>query len=63
MTASYISLFLGLFYFCYALKYYISSFIELGVFNMDLEKAPAGHPAHRILTQRTESMEVSGDEP
>ena len=61
MTASYIALFLGLFYFCYTLKYYISSFIVLGVFNMDLEKAPEDHPAHRILSQRTASMEVSGD--
>jgi len=63
MTASYIALFLGLFYFCYALKYYISSFIALGVFNIDLEKAPADHPAHRILAQRTASLEVSGDGP
>jgi cellulose synthase/poly-beta-1,6-N-acetylglucosamine synthase-like glycosyltransferase len=63
MTASYISLFLGLFYFCYALKYYISSFIALGVFNMDLEKAPADHPAHRILAQRTMEEEAPGDGP
>ncbi len=63
MTASYISLFLGLFYFCYALKYYISSFIAFGVFNMDLEKAPADHPAHRILAQRTMGDELPGDGP
>ncbi len=63
MTASYISLFLGLFYFCYALKYYVSSFIALGVFNMDLDKAPLDHPAHRIMAQRTMLEEVPGDGP
>ncbi len=52
LTASYLALGFGVFYFIYAMKYYGSCLIALGVFGMDLEKTPESHPAHRILAQR-----------
>jgi hypothetical protein len=53
MTASYLALGFGVFYFVYAIKYYASSLIALGIFNMDLSDTAEGHPAHRILAQRS----------
>lgn len=63
MTASYIALTLGGFYFLYALKYYLSSLISLGLFSIDTEKLAPEHPAHRILAQRNADMVPIGEEP
>jgi cellulose synthase/poly-beta-1,6-N-acetylglucosamine synthase-like glycosyltransferase len=52
LTASYLALGCGVFYFVYALKYYASGLIALGVFNMNLQKTEENHPAQRILAQR-----------
>lgn len=63
LTASYIALTLGFFYFIYALKYYASSLLALGIFSVDAEKLPAKHPVHRILAQRNNEEIFVGDEP
>ncbi len=60
MTASYLALGFGVLYFVYAIKYYTSSLIALGIFNMDLSDTAEGHPAHRILAQQ--SLEYEGIE-
>ena len=61
MTASYLALGFGVFYFVYALKYYASGLIALGIFNMDLSDTSEAHPAHRILAQQ--SLEYEGESP
>jgi hypothetical protein len=61
MTASYLALWFGVFYFVYAVKYYASSLIDHGIFNMDLMKTEEGHPAHQILAQR--SLDYEGERP
>jgi cellulose synthase/poly-beta-1,6-N-acetylglucosamine synthase-like glycosyltransferase len=63
MAASYIALTLGCFYFLYALKYYLSSLIALGLFSLDPSKLPPDHPIHRILAPRLSEEGFIGDEP
>ena len=63
MAASYIALTLGCFYFIYALKYYLSSLIALGLFSLDPSKLPTDHPIHRILAPRLSEQVFIGDEP
>ena len=48
MTASYLALGFGVFYFVYAVKYYASGLIALGIFKVDLSDTSEDHPAHRI---------------
>ncbi|TRO53142.1 glycosyltransferase [Candidatus Bathyarchaeota archaeon] len=63
LAASYIALSLGGFYFIYALKYYASCLIALGIFSLDSEKLPPAHVVHRILAPRSEQEVFIGDEP
>ena len=63
LTASYIALTLGGFYFIYAIKYYISSLIALALFSMDTSRLPPEHRIHRILAQRDGELVPIGDEP
>lgn len=58
MTASYLALGFGIFYLIYALKYYASGLIALGIFNIDLLKTPREHLAHKLLAQRSIDTEV-----
>ena len=61
ITASYMALGFGVFYSIYAIKYYASSLIALGLFNMDLAETPEEHPAHRLLAQQSlETDNVTG---
>lgn len=57
ITASYMALGFGVFYFIYALKYYASGLIALGLFRMDLSKADESHPANRILAPKELALE------
>jgi cellulose synthase/poly-beta-1,6-N-acetylglucosamine synthase-like glycosyltransferase len=63
ITASYIALTLGGFYFIYAFKYYLSSLIALGLFSLDPQKLPPDHVVHRILAPRATQEVLMGDEP
>lgn len=63
LTASYLSLGFGFFYLIYALKYYASGLIALGLFNMDLLETPEDHPAHRILAQQNMGWEEVDESP
>ena len=62
LTSSYIALTLGGFYFMYALKYYISSLLALGLFSIDPEKLQS-KPFHRILSLQNQDEITIGDEP
>jgi cellulose synthase/poly-beta-1,6-N-acetylglucosamine synthase-like glycosyltransferase len=63
MTASYIALTLGAFYFIYAFKYYASSLVALGAFSIDPTRLKDGHPIQRILAPRHSEHVPIGDEP
>jgi len=62
LTASYIALTLGGFYFLYAIKYYLSSLLALGLFSLDPEKFQS-NPIHRILSLQNQDEITIGDEP
>ncbi len=63
LTASYIALTLGGFYFLYALKYYTSSLLALGLFTLDPSRLPENHSVNRILAQRNSEEFSIGEEP
>lgn len=56
IIASYMALSFGVFYFVYALKYYASGLIALGLFTMDASKIE-DTPFSRILAPRNSSIE------
>jgi cellulose synthase/poly-beta-1,6-N-acetylglucosamine synthase-like glycosyltransferase len=51
----------GVFYSIYAIKYYASSLIALGLFNMDLSETPEDHPVHRLLAQHSMDLDTVND--
>ena len=63
LTASYIALTLGGFCFLYALKYYTSSLLALGLFTLDPTRLPETHALNRILAQRSSEEFSIGEEP
>ena len=63
LTASYIALTLGGFYFIYALKYYLSSLLALVLFSIDPEKCQSKPSIQRTLALRNNEEISIGEEP